>query len=72
MTEQLAAALKADGARVIDLFRDWDEDGDGEISRAEFHRAMPALGYEVPKAAVDALFGAWRARGSNRLEPPRA
>ena len=35
--------------RVIDLFREWDEDGDGTVSKKEFRKAMPLLGLEVPK-----------------------
>ena len=29
---QLAEALKANASRVMDLFRSWDRDGDGEVS----------------------------------------
>ena len=47
ISEQLAVALRQNSTRVIDLFREWDTDGDGEVSRAEFHKAMPALGLEV-------------------------
>ena len=43
-------------ARVLDLFRSWDANGDGEVSRAEFHKAVPALGLDVPKPDVDELF----------------
>ena len=44
----------------MDLFRSWDRDGDGEVSRAEFHKAIPALGFtEIPKADVDELFNMW-------------
>ena len=35
--------------RVIDLFREWDADGDGQITRKEFHTAMPRLGFDVSK-----------------------
>ena len=55
ISEQLAAALKTNSARVLDLFRDWDADGDGEVSRAEFRRAMPALGLNVPTKSIDEL-----------------
>ena len=44
---------------MIDLFREWDTDGDGEVDRKEFHKAMPALGLDVPKAEIDALFDEW-------------
>ena len=59
MTEQIANALRQSSSRLLDLFRQWDADGDGDISRKEFHKAMPALGLEVPKADVDKLFDEW-------------
>ena len=34
--QQLKDALRANAGRVIDLFREWDTDGDGEVSRKEF------------------------------------
>jgi len=62
--QQLAKALKTSGARVLDLFREMDVNGDGEVSRDEFHRAMPILGLEVPKADIDKLFNTWDPDGS--------
>ena len=32
VSEQLAAALRKNATRVLDLFRSWDTDGDGEVS----------------------------------------
>jgi len=66
--EQLGLALKKNAARVIDLFRQWDTDGDGEVSRAEFHKAMPALGVDLDKKDIDALFDAWDAGGGGSLD----
>ena len=37
---QLRDALAKNAARVIDLFREWDEDGNGEVSKKEFGKAM--------------------------------
>ena len=54
--DQLRDALQKNLSRVIDLFRDWDENGDGQISKVEFRRAMPLLGLKVDKADADALF----------------
>ena len=45
-----------------------DTDGDGEVSRAEFHRAMPELGFDAPKEAVDALFDEWDRDGGGSLD----
>ena len=53
---QLRNMLSKNAVRVIDLFREWDEDGDGEVSKKEFRKAMPLLGYDAPKAEVDKLF----------------
>jgi len=39
--------LTTNAVRVIDLFREWDEDGDGIVSKKEFRRAMPLLGLQV-------------------------
>ena len=36
ISEQLRDVLVENAVRVIDLFRDWDENGDGQISKAEF------------------------------------
>lgn len=52
---------------MLDLFRSWDADGDGEVSRKEFHKAMPALGLEVPKADVEELFNLWDNDGGGSL-----
>ena len=60
---QLANALKKGAGKVLDLFRSWDENGDGEVSREEFHLAMPALGLDVPKADIDKLFTEWDSDG---------
>ena len=45
----------------------WDENGDGEVSRAEFQKAMPALGLEVPKKDINDLFDSWDKDGGGAL-----
>ena len=43
--EQLASALRANSTRVLDLFRSWDADGDGQVHRAErVPQAVPSPG----------------------------
>ena len=54
--------------RVIDLFREWDEDASGSVSKREFRKAMPMLGLDVPAEDVDALFDSWDPDGSGMLE----
>ena len=65
---QLRDALTEQAVRVIDLFREWDEDGDGEVSKAEFRRAMPLLGLDVPRDEIDKLFDEWDPDGSGTIE----
>ena len=45
LIECLADMQAATKGKLIDMFREWDVNGDGEISRAEFRRALRALGY---------------------------
>ena len=37
---RLAEVLASKAARVIDLFREWDTNNDGELSRAEFYQGI--------------------------------
>ena len=64
----LRDALKKQQAKVMSLFKDWDTDGDGTVSRKEFHQAMPLLGFDVPKFQVDNLFDSFDADGSGTIE----
>ena len=66
--EQLRQTLTANAVRVIDLFREWDEEGNGTVSKKEFRKAMPMLGLQVPMQEVDALFDSWEKHGSGVLE----
>jgi len=56
LSQQLREALVSNASRVIDLFREWDEDGDGMISKKEFEVAMPMLGLHVDLTVVHSLF----------------
>ena len=67
VAEQLRDALSRNAVRVIDLFREWDDDGTGTVDKKEFRRGMKELGLEVPKAEVNALFEAMDPDGSGKL-----
>jgi hypothetical protein len=41
IAEQLASALRANSARVLDLFRSWDADGDGQVIANDCYRLHP-------------------------------
>jgi hypothetical protein len=68
---QLRTILAKHSTRVMDLFRQWDLDGNGEIDRSEFHKAVESLmppSSELDKEdltarleAVDGLFDAFDA-----------
>ena len=56
MVKGLTDALAAQMARVIDLFREWDDDGNGMVSKIEFRRALPMLGLKVERSIGEKLF----------------
>ena len=64
---QLRDALIANSVRVIELFREWDEDGNGEISRGEFYKALPLLGVSPRREVVDELFDLFDADASGAI-----
>ena len=70
VSEQIIAALMANAGKVIDLFRSWDDNGDGIVTRAEFHKAMKQLGLQVPKDAIDTIFSRWDKDGGGELSLP--
>ena len=66
--EQLRDALSEASVRVIDLFREWDTDDNGKVSREEFHKAMVALHFEAPAEDIDEVFSSCDGDGSGLLE----
>ena len=68
VAEQLKAILMENRARVIDLFREWDEDGNGTVDRTEFRQAVRALGFDAPRADIDALFAEFDRDGNGTVE----
>ena len=49
--------LKANAAKVIDVFQTWDVDGSGTISKKEFRQAVqPLLGLPAGPEVLDELF----------------
>ena len=49
MVAALKKALRENATRIIDLFKEWDEDGDGNVSKKEFLKALPQLGPPGPR-----------------------
>jgi Ca2+-binding EF-hand superfamily protein len=54
--QQIRRALAANAVRVMDLFREWDENGDGLLSAKEFRSAMPLIGIYAAREEIDELF----------------
>ena len=61
IVEGLQAGLLASNARVLDLFRAWDTDNDGRVSREEFHAAFRAMASDHPERLIDETFDAFGA-----------
>ena len=49
-------ALAMNAVRVIELFKSWDDDGDGLVARSEFEQGLRELGLEVPTSIINDLF----------------
>jgi len=67
VVEQILELLASKAARVSDLFKLWDLDGNGYIDRDEFHRAFSALGYAAPQVDIDAVFDQMDDDGSGSI-----
>ena len=67
VSEQIISALVHNAGKVLDLFRSWDNNGDGVVTRGEFHKAMKALGLQVKKSVVDGIFSRWDRGGDGQL-----
>ena len=68
MQQQLRTVLQANHAKVLDLFRAWDQDGDGTVRKAELRRAIALLGYDAPDLEVDKLFDSFDRDGGGAIE----
>jgi len=65
--EQVMARLRKHAVRVIDIFRQWDEDHDGLVSRKEFRKAMAVLGLEMTREDADGIFDRFDEDGSGQI-----
>jgi len=66
--DQLRRALNSNKARVIDLFRQLDDDGSGSISAVEFIKAMGELGMAAPPEAITSIFLSFDPDSSGTIE----
>ena len=64
----LRDALSSQASRVIDLFKRWDSNGDGVISKPEFRRGIVDLGFgSCLPTEVDRLFAVFDADASGDI-----
>ena len=68
LEQQLGEALHNRLARVVDLFRAWDEDRSGTIDKKEFWLALCSRGLDVPRHAANALFDEFDADRSGSID----
>ena len=62
--EELRDSLVSDAKRIIDLFRAFDINGDGKVTKAEFRAALPMLGFDASNGPnLDLVFDAMDAQG---------
>ena len=66
--DQIRDALAKNLSRVINLFREWDDDGNGSVSKAEFRKGLSILGLDISKEDANALFDTLDADGGGTLE----
>ena len=66
--EQLRALLHEKHVRVMDLFRDWDTKGHGQISPSDFREGIRSLGFTAERQDLDALFAFFDRDRSGTLE----
>ena len=53
---RLAATLRKNHSRIIDLFRAFDQNADGTITRAELARALSGIGLQASPSELKELF----------------
>lgn len=59
VAEQLRAELCREHVRVIDVFRTWDDDDTGSISKVEFRRGLTEMKFDATAEVMDRLFEEW-------------
>jgi Ca2+-binding EF-hand superfamily protein len=68
LIDQIKQALAGGFGRVLDIFREWDEDGSGTITKKEFRRALPLLGLRLEKKDSDDFFDSFDRDLSGELD----
>jgi Ca2+-binding EF-hand superfamily protein len=68
IVEDLYKTLSRNAPRLEQLFKRWDTDGDGLVSRKEWAAALPMIGINTTAEMLDLLFDELDADGSGTLD----
>jgi len=66
--EDMRKMLASKARKLEDLFKEWDEDGDGQISRKEWKKALDAVGINHNDYMINRLFDMFDEDGSGELD----
>lgn len=69
--EALRVALRKNAVKIMDLFVEWDENGDHKVSKSEFRRAMAGLGFKHSRPHIDAVFDSFDEDSSGHIDCAR-
>ena len=67
VADQLRAIL-ADQCEKTDIWKKWDKDGGGSVSRKEFRNWWPMIGYIAPADEINDLFDEFDVDGSGEID----
>ena len=62
------AAVAMNNIKVLELFREWDKDGNGMLDKHELRRAVKTLGFVADVADCDAIFEAIDESGDGQVD----
>ena len=71
VAEALKNTLARNAGRVIDLFLDWDSDGNGMLDKGEFRDALRRMELHVEDKEADEIFDGWDTKGEGELSLPQ-
>ena len=67
LTRSWKEAIGTNRQALSELFREWDTDGDGMVSKREFRKGVTMLRLGAPVEAVNDLYDAWDVNGDGLL-----
>jgi len=65
---KIKSALSANHEEVLDLFRQWDENGDGKLEKEELRKVIAMLGIEAPAHNAELVFDSFDEDGNGFVQ----